>query len=167
MTSDKLIKVAVIADAHGIRGEVKLHFFVENPDFFIKNSVFLDIFGKKTFSIKATGKVKNAIIAKIDGVNDRNSAEALKNIELFAAASSLPALGDGEFYHNQLIGLEARLENGSKIGTATAVHNFGAGDIIEITREYGESEMLPLCKPWVSEINITQGYLTITLAEYL
>lgn len=164
--NNELIKVAIIADAHGIKGEVKLHSFIENPDFFSSNSLFWGKDGKKEFSTKVTGIAKNAIIVRIDGVNDRNSAELLKNTELFAPESLLPALDEGEFYHSQLIGLEARLENAEKIGIITAVHNYGAGDIVEIIKDSGESEMLPLTAPWVSEINIEHDFIIITLPEY-
>ena len=167
MPSEKLIKVAVIMGAHGIKGEVKLHVFVENPDFFESIASLLDSAGKKHFPIKITGKVKNAIIAKIDGVSDRNAAELLKGTELFASASALPTPDDGEFYHSQLIGLEARLEKGERIGKITAIHNYGAGDIVEITMVSGEVEMLPLTEPWVGEINIEQGFIVVALAEYL
>jgi|CXWL01.1.fsa_nt_gi 16S rRNA processing protein RimM len=167
MSSEKLIKVAVIAGAHGIKGEVKLHVFVENPDFFEPTSSLLDSAGKKQFSIKITGKVKNAIIAKIDGVSDRNAAELLKGTELFTSASALPTPDDGEFYHSQLIGLEARLSSNEKIGTVTAIHNYGAGDIVEIAMNSGGVDMLPLAKPWVGEINIVEGFIVVELAEYL
>ncbi len=167
MPTEKLIKVANILDAHGIKGEVKLLSFVENPDFFKKNSVLTNAAGKKTFTIKVTGTVKNTIIVKIEGVDDRNTAELLKNTELFAPSSALPPLNDDEFYHSQLIGLEARSENGKKIGTIAAIHNYGAGDIVEITTISGESEMLPLTAPWVCEINIKQSFITVALAEYL
>ena len=167
MPTEKLIKVANILDAHGIKGEVKLLSFVENPDFFKINSVLTDAAGTKIFAIKITGAVKNAIIVKIEGINDRNTAELLKNTELFAPSSALPPLADDEFYHSQLIGLEARSENGEKIGTVAAIHNYGAGDIVEITTISGESEMLPLTAPWVGEINIKQGFIAVTLAEYL
>ncbi len=167
MTSEKLIKVANIADAHGIKGEVKLFSLIENTDFFKTNPVLCDESGKKSFTIKITGTIKNTLIAKIEGVSDRNSAELLKNTGLFAPSSALPPLDDGEFYHNQLIGLEARLENGEKIGIVTAIHNYGAGDIMEITKPSGDSEMLPLSAPWTGEINIGQNFVTVTLVEYL
>ena len=167
MTSEKLIKVAVIMGAHGIKGEVKLLSFLENSDFFAKSPTLLDSVGKKHFPIKVTGNVKNAIIAKIDGVSDRNTAELLKGTELFAPMNALPPPDDGEFYHSQLIGLEARLENNEKIGIVTAIHNYGAGDIVEITMLSGEAEMLPLSEPWVGEINIAEGFITVTQAEYL
>ncbi|MEQ1790624.1 MAG: ribosome maturation factor RimM [Rickettsiales bacterium] len=167
MLSKKLIKVAIITDAHGIKGEVKLRGFVENPEFFTTISTLFDSTGKKNFSVKVTGKIKNGVIIKIDGVESRNSAELLKNTELFAPASLLPVLDDGEFYHSQLIALEARLEDGEVVGKVVAIHNYGAGDIAEITKENGEAEMLPLHAPWVTEINIEHGYIIVILAEYL
>ncbi len=167
MTSEKRIKVATISGVHGIKGEVKLHSFVENDNFFSKNPILSDFYNKKHFTLKITGTIKNGLIAKIDGINDRNNAELLKNTELFALESALPPLADDEFYHSQLIGLEARSENGGKIGTIAAVHNYGAGDILEITTVSSGSEMLPLSDPWVGKINIEQGFITLTLAEYL
>ncbi len=167
MVFEKLIKVAAIVGAHGIKGEVKLRSFLENVDLFNDIGKFCDSTGNKIFSIKITGEVKDAIIAKIEGVNDRNSAELLKGTELFVPASSLPIPDDGEFYHSQLIGLEVRLENGKKIGKTTAIHNYGAGDIVEITMDSGDLEMLPLAEPWVDEINIDQGFIVVELAEYL
>jgi len=167
MTSEKLIKVAIIADAHGIKGEVKLRSFVENPDLFESVHDFLDSTGKKRFSLTITGTVKNSVIAKIDGVTDRNAAELLKGTELFMPASALPAPEEGEFYHSQLIGLEARNQNNEKIGTVTSISNYGAGDIIEITTISGNAEMLPFAEPWVSEINAAEGFIVATPAEYL
>lgn len=167
MTFDKLIKIAIITGAHGVRGEVKLRILAENIDSLAEPLILLDSAGKKTFSLKVTGKAKDAVITRIDGVTDRNSAESLKNTELFIAASNLPATDEGEFYYSQLIGLEARNENGDKLGKITSVDNFGAGDIIEITTLSGESEMLPFSEPWIGEVNLEQGYVIVTQAEYV
>ncbi len=165
MTSEKLVKIAVIADAHGIKGEVKLRSFVEDDD--LLASDLLDSTGKKRFSLKITGKVKDSVIARVDGITDRNAAEALKGTELFLPESEFPELEEGEVYHNQLIGLEARSPNGEKIGTVIAINNYGAGDIIEIAQESGESEMLPFAEPWIGEIDLGEGFVVVTLAEYL
>ena len=166
VTSEKLIKIASVVDAHGIKGEVKLRSFSEDPNFFKNNPVLYDSSGKKPFTVKVTGQAKNGVIVKIDGINDRNSSELLKNTELFIPASTLPAPAEDEFYYSQLIGLEARLSDGSKYGTVISIENFGAGDVVEITTLSGTSEMLPLEEPWVSEIQIKQGFITVTPAEY-
>lgn len=165
MTSEKLVKIAVIADAHGIKGEVKLRSFVEDDDLLAAD--LLDSTGKKHFSLKITGKVKDSVIARIDGVSDRNAAEALKGTELFLPESEFPELEEGEVYHNQLIGLEARSPDGEKIGVVSEISNYGAGDIIEITTESGESEMLPFAEPWIGEINIEGGFMIVILPDYL
>lgn len=165
MTSDKLVKVAAIIGVHGIKGEVKLRSLVEDED--LLASDLLDSTGKRHFSIKVTGRTKDSIIAKIDGVTDRNAAEALKGTELFLPESEFPELDDGEVYHGQLIGLEARTKDGERIGTVTGISNYGAGDIIEITRDSGEAEMLPFAEPWIGEINLEEGFLIVTLADYM
>lgn len=166
MTSEKLIKVAAIVDAHGIKGEVKLRSFVESEDLLISN--LLDSTGKKYLPLKITGTVKNAVIAKIDGVTDRNAAEALKGTELFLPKSTFPELEDGEVYHNQLIGLEVRAAaDNQKIGIITAIYNYGAGDIMEISKNSGDTEMLPFSEQFVSEVNIREGYLVIKDISYI
>ncbi len=166
MTSKDLIKIATIIDAHGIKGEVKLLSFSENPDFFKTNPELSNASGTKKFSVKITGRVKDSLIAVIDGITDRNAAELLKNTELYIPASALPAPAEGEYYHSDLIGLEARLESGKKYGIITAIDNFGAGDILEITATNDETIMLPLDEPWVSEIDLEKGFVVVIPAEY-
>jgi 16S rRNA processing protein RimM len=165
MTSEKLVKVAAIIDAHGIKGEVKLRSFVENED--LLTTDLLDSAGTKHFSLKITGSVKDSIIARIDGVSDRNAAEAIKGTELFLPESAFPELEEGELYHNQLIGLEVRAADNQKIGIITAIHNYGAGDIMEIAKASGDSEMLPFSEQFVGEVNIGGGYVLLKEIDYI
>lgn len=161
-----LIHIGTVVSAHGIKGEVKIRSFVEDLSLFEAGDL-LDAAGKKLFSLKITGKAKDAIIAKVSGVIDRNSSELLKGIELFTTATALPPAEDDEFYYSQLVGLEVRSEDGKVIGKITDIANYGAGDVIEITRISGETEMLPFCEPWVGEINLEQGFVIINPPEYL
>jgi 16S rRNA processing protein RimM len=165
MTPVKPIKVAVITGAHGIRGEVKLRSFVENPDFFASIKNLSDSSGRK-FPIKITGKLKDALIASL-GLPDRNAAELMKGVELFAPESAFPEPGEGEYYHSQLIGLEVRDGQGTRIGMLETINNFGAGDIMEITTDSGESEMLPFDDDWLLEVNIEGGYVVVDRPEYI
>lgn len=165
MKSKDFIKIAQIADAHGIKGEVKLRSFSEDPDFFINTPILHDKNGSKTFEITVTGRVKEYVIARINNISDRNAAELLKNMELYIPITALPELEDGEFYYNDLIDLEARLPSGETYGIIIAVHNFGAGDIIEIETPSGK-EMLPLREPWIIETNLKEGYVMVLPAEY-
>lgn len=164
MTHSPLLKTAVILGAHGIRGEVKLLPLVDN--FTALAPQALDRAGALLFSFKITGTAKGALIVKPDSSHDRNAAELLKGKELYARASALPALADGEFYHSELVGLAVRLENGAAYGTLVAMHNFGAGDIMEIERD-GSLEMLPFKAPWLGEINKAQGYVIVTPPDYV
>lgn len=166
MPSDKLIKVAVITGAHGIKGEVRLRSFVENPQFFASIKTLSDNSGQKQFPVKITGNLKDALIASL-GLPDRNAAELMKGMELFAPQSAFPAPSDDEFYQRDLIGLEVRDRQGARIGQVSAVNNFGAGDILEITNSADESEMLPLDGDWVIEINIEGGYVVVEKPEYI
>lgn len=167
MVGSELVKIAIISGASGMKGEVRLRLFVDDIDLFVKPTILFDRSSNRQFFIESIRQTGNNVIAKIEGIVDRSSAESLKNTELFAFSSALPPLDEGEFYHSQLLGLETRLKNGEKIGIITAIQNFGAGDVIEIKKDSGESEMLPLRAPWVEQINIEQQYIIITPAEYL
>lgn len=158
----KSIQVGVIIGVHGIRGEVKIRSLLENSAL-LEGGILLDKSGNELFSVKITGKLKDAIIAKIASVSDRNSAESLRGKELFIPASHLPEIGEDEFYHSQLIGLQARTQNGEIIGKINNILNFGAGDIVEIEMVSGETEMLPFSAPWVGEINPELGFVVISL----
>ena len=103
-----------------------------------------------------------ALLAAIDGVADRNAAELLKGTKLYAPAADVPVSTQ-----DRLIGLEARLEDGSIYGCITAVANYGAGDIIEIKLAGGKSEMLPLNKNFVMNIAIDKGFITVVPPEYV
>lgn len=162
-----LVKIVEITAVHGIKGEVKARFFVENPDYFVGSSVFYNAAGSKEFKLNITGVTKNSVIIRIEGVVDRNSAELLKGTELFVKNSDFPELEEGEFYYNRLIGLKVMTEIGNNTGRVVAVHDFGAGDILEIEFDSGETEMIPLLGDWVKEVNTRQGFIIISLPDYI
>jgi len=163
---EKLVKVGVIIGAHGIRGEVKIRALLAEIEL-LEKAPLLNNNGNELFSVKITGELKDSVIAKISNITDRNSAELLKNTELFASSSILPPADDGEFYHSELIGLEARDESGKKIGTINNILNFGAGDILEIILLNGEELLLPFSEPWVLEINPKASFISISPIDYL
>lgn len=163
---EKLVKVGVIIGAHGIRGEVKIRSLLSDIEL-LEKAPLLNGKAKELFSVKITGELKDAVIAKINNITDRNSAELLKNTELFAHSSILPPADDGEFYHSELIGLEARDENGKKIGVINNILNFGAGDILEIILLNGEEQLVPFSAPWVLEIKPEADFISISPIDYL
>ena len=124
------ILVGKIVAPQGIRGEFRVQSFAEKPEDFKEFSVVCDKCEPEQFHFVRVLK-QNVIIAKIDGVNDRNSAESLRGTELFVARDDLPKLKADEYYQSDLIGFDV-VRSGKKIGVVDGFQNFGAGDIIEM-----------------------------------
>ena len=131
MTENKKILIGKIVAPQGIRGEVRVQSFAENPTDFKKIKVYGRGFCDDDFKFVRALPNTNVIIAKINGVNDRNMAETLRGTELFIERDALPDLGDGEYYQADLVGFDV-VRNNRKIGTVACFQNFGAGDIIEM-----------------------------------
>jgi 16S rRNA processing protein RimM len=119
----------------------------------------------RRFEIEALRPAKECLVARFAGIADRNAAERLKNTELFVSRERLPATGEDEFYHADLIGLAAVAPSGRAIGTVIAVHNFGAGDLLEIQPEQGDSFMLPFTETTVPEIDVTRRRIVVHAPE--
>ena len=151
--------------AQGLKGEVKAKVFTDTPDALPRYGVLHTKDGRK---LKITAfrpaKEGEAVIA-FEGIRDRNAAEALKGAELFVARNALPQTGEEEFYHADLIGLEAFDSEGRLAGRVAAIHNFGAGDVIEITRPDGDSVMLAFTKETVPVIDVAGGRIEIAVPE--
>jgi 16S rRNA processing protein RimM len=131
--SSQKILVGVFGAAHGIRGEVRLKSFTAHPAAVGTYGPLRDESGARVFELEAlrpTGK--DMFVARIKGIADRSAAEALNGIQLFVARDVLPPPEEEEFYRADLIGLRVENEAGDLLGTIVALHNFGAGDILEI-----------------------------------
>ncbi len=132
--------LAVITGAHGIGGEVKLKLFAD------------DVSSYRSFNDGAlTLKSVRGVIARFAEVADRTAAEVLRGTELTVPRSALPPLGEGEYYHADLLGLPAVSDAGEALGQVVAVENFGAGDVIEIERPTGKRFMVPMTAQAVPE----------------
>ncbi len=129
MSDNSKILIGKIVAAQGLRGEVRVQTYTQNPDD-LKNLPVIDM---KLNFIRAKGH--DTAIIKIDGVNDRTSAENLRGTELYVLRDDLPKLNDGEYYHIDLIGMKV-VRGEDVLGVVTELHNFGAGDILEL--ENGE-----------------------------
>ena len=125
------ILVGKIVAPQGIRGEVRVNTYTENPMDFKTLNVFSDKFNTGDFKFVRTVPSSNVIIAKINGVDDRNAAETLRGTELFVERDALPPVADDEYYQADLIGFYV-VRDGLKLGTVSCFQNFGAGDIIEL-----------------------------------
>lgn len=128
--SDRLV-LGVITAAHGVRGLVRVKSFTEVPEDLVAYGVLTDAATGRDVNLELKGTVKGQLLAQIDGIADRNAAAALKGVELTVARGQLPDV-NGDFYVADLIGLAARDETGAALGRVVAVHDFGAGDVLEI-----------------------------------
>ena len=147
-SGDKPVTLAAIIGAHGVTGEVRLKLFGEGFASLRPHKVFNG--GAVTLErLKDDGK--GGAIARLAGVADRTAAEALRGTALTVPRSALPPLGEGEYYHADLIGLPAVSTGGEALGVCVAVENFGAGDVIEIEKPGGERFMVPMCAEAVPE----------------
>jgi len=137
------IRVARIGAAHGVRGEVKLWSFTEDPMAVTSYGALETKDGTRRFEIESLRPAKDHLVARIAGVADRDAAEALRNLELFVPRERLPEIEEADtFYYADLVGLAAVTADGATLGTVTVVHNFGAGDIIEIAPAAGGAPLM-------------------------
>jgi 16S rRNA processing protein RimM len=151
-----------IGAPHGVRGEVRLHSFTAEPKA-IASYGPLETEDGRVFKIENLRPAKHAFVAKLSGVADRDAAERLAQTKLYVPRERLPELAQpDEFYHADLIGLRAVDRAGKECGTVVAVHNFGAGDLIELRpADGGQTELLPFDAATVPEVNIRGGTLVI------
>jgi 16S rRNA processing protein RimM len=156
-----------IGAAQGLKGEVRLRSYTEEPAAIARYGALEDEAGRtvEILSVRVTPK---ALIARIKGITTRNAAEALNRTKLYVPRERLPARETDEWYHADLIGLSAIGQDGATIGTVVAVQNFGAGDLIEIKRT-GEAAtvLVPFTRDTVPEVDVEGGRLTLNPPEGL
>jgi 16S rRNA processing protein RimM len=156
------ICVAQIGAPHGIRGEVKLKSFTADPLAVKDYGPLTSEDGSTQFEIEAVRPAKAHLVARLRGVNDRNAAERLTHLKLFIPRDRLPPPEAGEYYHTDLIGLAAVTSAGDEVGTVVAIHDFGAGDILELRpRAGGPTLMLPFSDTYVPEVDIAGGRIVV------
>jgi 16S rRNA processing protein RimM len=153
-----------IAGAHGIRGDVLIKTFTEAPENIGAYGPLSDEQGARTYEIQSARPTPKGVVARIKGIADRNGAEALRGVTLYVDRDRLPAAADGEFYHTDLIGLAALDGEGKQVGEIIAVHNFGAGDLIEV-RLTGSSktELVPFTDAAVPAVDIAARRVVVVL----
>ena len=141
MAADTPVTLAAITGAHGVTGEVRLKLFGEGVAALSAHKSFNA--GALTLA-KVRDDGKGGAIARFAEIADRTAAEKLRGTALTVPRSALPKLGEGEYYHVDLLGLAAITDAGERLGTVVAVENFGAGDLIEIERPNGKRFMVPM-----------------------
>jgi 16S rRNA processing protein RimM len=161
---ETLILLGHISSAQGIRGEVVVKSYTDDPADIAAYGPLTDKGGAKSYELTVVRVAKKGVIARVKGVGDRNGAEALRGTELYIARDKLPEPDDDEVYHADLIGLEAVTSEGEVVGEIVALQNFGAGDLLEV-RLAGQTrtEFIPFDEHFVPDIDLDSGRVTVVM----
>src|SRR5436190_1603785 len=165
MTVAPPICVARIGAAHGVRGAVKLWIFTEDPLAVKRYGPLVTKDGARSFEVASAREAKGHLVATLKGIATREEAERLNGLELYIPREKLPAPDENEFYHADLIGLAAVTPANEPIGRVTAIHNFGAGDIIEIAPANGATMLLPFTNAVVPTVDVAGGRVVVELPD--
>ncbi|MCB9943646.1 MAG: 16S rRNA processing protein RimM [Geminicoccaceae bacterium] len=159
-----LVRLATVATAHGVRGALKLRCYTDDPRNVADYGPVFDESGKRLFELRVDGVVKGGVIVQADGIADRNAAELLRGKDLFVPRGRLPEADDDEFYPDDLVGLDVIGPDGVRVGTVTAVHDFGAGDVLAFEDDDGREYMLPFIEQYVPAIDLDMRQVSIAEA---
>jgi 16S rRNA processing protein RimM len=158
------ILLAHVAGAHGIRGDVTLKTYMDDPNDLASYRPLGDESGARRFEITSVRVTTKGVVAHFKGVDQRTDAEALRGTAIYVDRSALPPAEDGSYYHVDLIGLAAVDPAGAAIGKVIAVENFGAGPMLEIQRTgVRDTEYVPFTDTFVPDVDITHGRVVVVM----
>ncbi len=159
------VLLAAVLGAHGLKGEVRMKTFTAEPG---KLSAYGPLHAKdgRLFTIEALRPGRDGeAVAAFTEIRDRDAAEALKGTELFVKRGRFPEVQNGEFYHADLVGLDAEDASGRRIGKVLAVQNYGAGDVLVIAADTGDEILLAFTRENVPEIDVKAGRLIVAVPD--
>ncbi len=162
---DRKILVGVFGAPHGVKGELRLKSYTQDP---LAVAAYGPLSGEggEIFEIAAARPVKDDIlVVRVKGVADRSGAEKLTNQRLYVARSLMPPPDEEEFYYDDLIGLRAETPAGEVLGTVAALQNFGAGDILEVKPPTGDTLLLPFTRTVVPMVDLAGGRVIVVPPE--
>lgn len=162
---DELICVGAVAGAFGVHGEARIKSFCAEPEDIARYAPLLTEDGARSFTIRITRPVSGGFAARLGGVATREQAEALRGLRLHAPRSRLPALPDDEFYHADLIGLDAVDTGGAPLGLVRSVENHGGGDFLEIARPPAPPLLVPFTREAVPTVDLAARRVVIDPPE--
>lgn len=160
-----LVCVGVVVGAHGVRGALKVKSFTEDPADVASYGPVEAEDGRR-FKARVVGEAKGLVVVTLDGVADRDAAEALKGLRLHVPRSRLPVTEEDEFLVSDLVGLRAEAPDGSDLGTVKGVADFGAGDVVEVAMPGGGSLMVPFTLASVPVVEVAAGRLVVVPPVY-
>jgi 16S rRNA processing protein RimM len=148
-----------------VRGAVKLWAFTEDPLAVTRYGMLSTEDGVRQFEVTHAREAKGFLVATLKGIASRDEAERLSGLELYIAREKLPETEAGEYYHADLIGLAAVTTTGAPLGRVVAIHNFGAGDILEIAPGSGATMLLPFSNAVVPTVDVAGGRVMVELPD--
>jgi len=161
--SGRDVLLAAVIGAQGLKGELRVKTFTAHPESLAQYRGLHTNDGRR-FTVTAARATKpDEAVLSLSEVTDRTTAESLKGTELYVARDALPATGEEEFYHADLIGLRAEDVEDRVIGIVKAVHNYGASDVIEIEQPGGDTVLLAFTKETVPSIEIAKGRIVVAV----
>ncbi len=162
-TPHRLVLLGVFGAAQGVRGEVRVKSYTDDPKAIGAYGALTDRAGARVFVFETLRPLKDdMLVARVKGIATRDAAQALTGVEIFARRDQLPPPDADEFYYDDLVGLAAVTREGAALGRVVALSNFGAGDILEVAPENGgETLLLPFSKTVAVEIDFTGGRIVI------
>ena len=155
------ICVGAIVGAHGVKGTLRVRSFTETPEDITAYGPATDEAGDRVFDLSIEGRAKDDFLVRAVGIDDRDAAQALKGTRLYVPRAALPEPEAGEYYHGDLIGLRVEDGDGNALGNVRGVHNFGAGDVLEIGAESGPTLMVPFTHQAAPEIDLKAGRMRV------
>jgi 16S rRNA processing protein RimM len=156
------VRIAKVGAAHGVRGEVRLYAYTDDPLGLRRYGELEDESGTRRFRIVSLRPAKDHVVARFEGVADRDQAAELTHLELYVPRARLPAQQEADrFYLADLVGLAADTSAGERLGEVIGVQNYGGGDLLEIRRADGRTGLLPFVDPYVPEIDVSGGRIVV------
>ncbi len=166
MAGSARICLGQIGAAHGVHGEVRLRSFTSDPAAITRYGP-LETEDGRVFEIESLRPAKDHFVARLSGIGDRDTASALANTTLYVPRERLPPTEEpDEFYHADLVGLAVVDLNGNSLGTVVAIHNFGAGDLVEVRPEARDNtELIPFDETHVPVVDVGAGRIVVDRRE--
>ena len=159
---DRLILVARVSGAFGVKGELRIRAYTDSPLAVLNFRQLVREDGAPGLTLVSGRSFKDGVIARAKEVETKEQADALKGLDLYAPRGALPAPDADEFYLTDLIGLAAQAPDGTALGKVKGVQNFGAGDLLEIEPPgRGQSWMVAFTEETAPEIDIAGGRIVI------
>ncbi len=162
--AEGLVRLGVIIGPHGVRGAVRVRSDTARPHDLTAYGQLSDGTGARRFDLTIIGEGKGHLLARVAGVDDREAAEALRGTELCVARTALPEPEAEEYYHVDLIGLAVQRADGTTLGRVGAIHDHGAGDVMEVMQPDGEAVFVPFTRAVVQVVDLERGRLILSEA---